>query len=132
MSDPIIISSGQTYEKVCIEKWFEEGHDTCPKTQQKLTHLDVTPNYCVKALIMSWCERHSVPIPTPPSPPPSVTDWRYNIFSLSAPTKSNTTSHCERASPENDGIFTMAPRFGIVGNDESSIIATDESIGGND
>ncbi|KAH7431414.1 hypothetical protein KP509_08G047000 [Ceratopteris richardii] len=71
MSDPVIISSGQTYERVCIEKWFEEGHDTCPKTQQKLTHLVVTPNYCVKGLITSWCERYSFPLPRAPSPMPS-------------------------------------------------------------
>ena len=32
MSDPVIICSGQTYERVCIEKWFSEGNDTCPKT----------------------------------------------------------------------------------------------------
>lgn len=88
MADPVIISSGQTYERVCIEKWFEEGHDTCPKTQQKLAHLDVTPNYCVKGLIMSWCERHSIPIPTPPSPPPSpVANWNYTSFSGSLPGK---------------------------------------------
>ncbi|KAH7296595.1 hypothetical protein KP509_26G029900 [Ceratopteris richardii] len=88
MSDPVIISSGQTYERVCIEKWFEEGHDTCPKTQQKLAHLDVTPNYCVKGLILSWCERHSIPFPTPPSPPPSpVTSWNCTSFSDSLPAK---------------------------------------------
>ncbi|KAF0913880.1 hypothetical protein E2562_024955 [Oryza meyeriana var. granulata] len=37
MYDPVIISSGQTYEHVCIKKWF--GHSTCPKTQQQLSHL---------------------------------------------------------------------------------------------
>ena len=69
MSDPVIISSGQTYERICIEKWFEEGHDTCPKTQQTLAHLQITPNYCVKGLIVSWCETQSIPLPTPPSLP---------------------------------------------------------------
>ena len=69
MSDPVIISSGQTYERACIEKWFKEGHDTCPKTQQTLAHLQITPNYCVKGLIVSWCERQSIPLPIPPSLP---------------------------------------------------------------
>lgn len=88
MSDPVIISSGQTYERVCIEKWFEENHDTCPKTQQKLEHLGVTPNYCVKGLITSWCERHSMPTPIPPSPPPPlVKDWQWDTFPESVPTK---------------------------------------------
>ena len=39
MSDPVIISSRQTYEKVFIEKCISEGHDTCPKTKQNLTHV---------------------------------------------------------------------------------------------
>ncbi|OAE18156.1 hypothetical protein AXG93_406s1240 [Marchantia polymorpha subsp. ruderalis] len=71
MSDPVIVASGQTYERVCIEKWFKEGHVTCPKTQQRLEHLNLTPNYCVKGLIAGWCEAHSVPVPGPPSAPPS-------------------------------------------------------------
>lgn len=75
MSDPVVIASGQTYERACIEKWFSESHDTCPKSQQKLSHLSVTPNYCIKGLIVSWCEKHGVkvpdsitrPLPTSPS-----------------------------------------------------------------
>ncbi|KAJ3678151.1 hypothetical protein LUZ60_001954 [Juncus effusus] len=67
MFDPVIISSGQTYEKVCIEKWFNEGRKTCPKTQQELEHLNLTPNYCVKGLIASWCEHNG--FPTPEGPP---------------------------------------------------------------
>lgn len=75
MSDPVVIASGQTYERACIEKWFSESHDTCPKSQQKLSHLSVTPNYCIKGLIVSWCEKHGVKVPDsitrplPTSPP---------------------------------------------------------------
>ncbi|KAI5084323.1 hypothetical protein GOP47_0000492 [Adiantum capillus-veneris] len=114
MSDPVIISSGQTYERVCIEKWFEEGHDTCPKTQQKLAHLDVTPNYCVKGLIMSWCERHSIPIPTPPSPPPSpVTSWNCTSFSDSLPVKPcvSVSQSDLTLSPPSNTMVTMSPRL---------------------
>lgn len=78
MSDPVIICSGQTYERVCIEKWFSEGNDTCPKTQQKLSYLFVTPNYCVKGLIGSWCEKNGIRVPE--SPPPTslpLIYWRW-------------------------------------------------------
>lgn len=110
MSDPVIISSGQTYERVCIEKWFEEGHDTCPKTQQKLAHLDVTPNYCVKGLIMSWCERHSIPIPTPPSPPPSpVTSWNCTSFSDSLPVKARISQSDLAMSPQSETMLMTSP-----------------------
>ncbi|KAL5220692.1 hypothetical protein ABZP36_025405 [Zizania latifolia] len=75
MYDPVIISSGQTYERVCILKWFNDGHSTCPKTQQQLSHLSLTPNYCVKALIASWCEQNDFPVPD--GPPGSFdVNWR--------------------------------------------------------
>lgn len=79
MSDPVIISSGQTYERVFIQKWISEGHDTCPKTQQNLTHLGLTPNYCVKGLIASWCEQHRIEVPEPSTPSPPVAGWRWDL-----------------------------------------------------
>lgn len=82
MSDPVIVASGQTYERVCIEKWFKEGHVTCPKTRQGLENLNLTPNFCVKGLIASWCEAHNIPVPGPPSPPPSP-GWRWELGSAS-------------------------------------------------
>eukprot|EP00250_Pteridium_aquilinum_P001304 c11516_g1_i1 orf=300-2657(+) len=126
MSDPVIISSGQTYERVCIEKWFEEGHDTCPKTQQKLAHLDVTPNYCVKGLIMSWCERHSIPIPTPPSPPPSpVTNWNYTSFSDSLPVKSCVLQPELAMSPQNGTLLVTDPGLDTPGKHKHLVINKD-------
>ncbi|XP_057819953.2 U-box domain-containing protein 7 isoform X2 [Cryptomeria japonica] len=75
MFDPVVISSGQTYERMCIEKWFSDGHDTCPKTQQKLSHLSVTPNYCIKALITSWCEKYGIRVQDPLSQPTPTAPW---------------------------------------------------------
>lgn len=80
MSDPVIIASGQTYERACIEKWFNDGHNTCPKTQQKLAHLSLTPNYCVKGLVASWCEQNGIPIP---EGPPESLDFNYWRLALS-------------------------------------------------
>ncbi|XP_022962451.1 U-box domain-containing protein 45-like [Cucurbita moschata] len=76
MYDPVIIASGQTYERICIEKWFSDGHNTCPKTQQKLSHLTLTPNYSVKGLITNWCEQHGVPIPDGPPDSLDLNYWR--------------------------------------------------------
>uniref|UniRef100_A0A7N0VI66 RING-type E3 ubiquitin transferase n=1 Tax=Kalanchoe fedtschenkoi TaxID=63787 RepID=A0A7N0VI66_KALFE len=80
MYDPVIVSSGQTYERVCIEKWFGDGHNTCPKTQQQLTHLSLTPNYCVKGLIASWCEENGIPIPDRPPDSLDLNYWRLAEF----------------------------------------------------
>lgn len=76
MCDPVIIASGQTYERVCIEKWFSDGHNACPKTQQQLPHLSLTPNYCVKGLIGSWCEQNGISVPTGPPESLDLNYWR--------------------------------------------------------
>ncbi|XP_057493935.1 U-box domain-containing protein 6-like isoform X2 [Actinidia eriantha] len=76
MYDPVIIASGQTYERICIEKWFSDGHNTCPKTRQQLPHLSLTPNYCVKGLVASWCEQNGVSVPDGPPESLDLNYWR--------------------------------------------------------
>ncbi|PQQ01803.1 U-box domain-containing protein 14 [Prunus yedoensis var. nudiflora] len=63
MKDPVIVSTGQTYERSCIQKWLDAGHKTCPKTQQTLLHTAITPNYVLKSLIALWCESNGVEVP---------------------------------------------------------------------
>ncbi|KAI3865202.1 hypothetical protein MKX03_006158 [Papaver bracteatum] len=63
MRDPVTVSTGQTYERGCIEKWVEAGHVTCPKTQQSLTNLTLTPNYVLRSLISKWCESNGLESP---------------------------------------------------------------------
>ncbi|KAH6801706.1 plant U-box 14 [Perilla frutescens var. frutescens] len=63
MQDPVIVSTGQTYERSCIQKWLDAGHKTCPKTQQTLLHTALTPNYVLKSLIALWCESNGVELP---------------------------------------------------------------------
>ncbi|KAL8159841.1 hypothetical protein V2J09_001378 [Rumex salicifolius] len=65
MTDPVIISSGQTYERLYISKWLDLGLDVCPKTRQPLGHTILTPNYTVKALVAGWCEQNNVMLPDP-------------------------------------------------------------------
>ncbi|KAL1558059.1 U-box domain-containing protein 13 [Salvia divinorum] len=66
MKDPVIVSTGQTYERSCIEKWLEAGHSTCPKTQQALTSTALTPNYVLRSLIAQWCEANGIEPPKRP------------------------------------------------------------------
>ncbi|KAI3983254.1 hypothetical protein MKX01_013321 [Papaver californicum] len=63
MKDPVIVSTGQTYERTCIQKWLDAGHKTCPKTQQTLSHTALTPNYVLKSLIAQWCESNGIELP---------------------------------------------------------------------
>ncbi|KAM0952731.1 putative U box domain, armadillo-like helical, Zinc finger, RING/FYVE/PHD-type [Dioscorea sansibarensis] len=63
MRDPVIVSTGQTYERSSIQRWIDCGNQTCPKTQQKLQNLTLTPNYVLRSLIMQWSETHNVERP---------------------------------------------------------------------
>ncbi|KAG6766799.1 hypothetical protein POTOM_027973 [Populus tomentosa] len=65
MYDPVVIASGQTFERMWIQRWFDEGNDTCPKTKVKLTHRALTPNTCMKDLISKWCVKYGITIPDP-------------------------------------------------------------------
>ncbi|KAG2673500.1 hypothetical protein I3843_13G081800 [Carya illinoinensis] len=67
MTDPVIVSTGQTYERSCIEKWLDAGHGTCPKTQQTLSSTALTPNYVLRSLIAQWCETNGIEPPKRPS-----------------------------------------------------------------
>lgn len=66
MKDPVIVSTGQTYERLCIEKWIQAGHNTCPKTQQTLQSTSLTPNYALRSLIAQWCEANGIEPPKRP------------------------------------------------------------------
>ncbi|KAE8667734.1 U-box domain-containing protein 10 [Hibiscus syriacus] len=64
MRDPVIVSTGQTYERSYIQRWIDCGNSTCPKTQQKLTKLTLTPNYVLRSLITQWCATHNIEQPS--------------------------------------------------------------------
>ncbi|XP_026392823.1 U-box domain-containing protein 5-like [Papaver somniferum] len=69
MYDPVVIASGQTFERMWIEKWFSEGHDLCPKTEKQLPHFSIVPNSAMKDLISKWCIKHEISIQNPCSDP---------------------------------------------------------------
>ncbi|THU66096.1 hypothetical protein C4D60_Mb05t10580 [Musa balbisiana] len=67
MGDPVIVSTGQTYEREFIKKWLEAGHNTCPKTQQRLSSTSLTPNYVLRSLIAQWCQANGMDPPKLPA-----------------------------------------------------------------
>ncbi|XP_021902543.1 U-box domain-containing protein 15 [Carica papaya] len=68
MKDPVIVASGQTYERESIQKWFDSNHRTCPKTRQTLAHLSLAPNYALRNLILQWCEKNNFKLPKKEDP----------------------------------------------------------------
>lgn len=133
MYDPVIIASGQTYERVCIEKWFSDGHNTCPKTLQSLPHLSLTPNYCVKGLVASWCEQNGVQ--TPAAPPDSL-DLNYWRLALSERESTNSKSVDSISSFKIKGIKIVPIEESCIveeaeGNEVDEIGIKDEEYGFN-
>ncbi|KAI4304305.1 hypothetical protein MLD38_039836 [Melastoma candidum] len=65
MSDPVILSSGHTFDRSSIQRWLDSGHRTCPVTKLPLPDPpSLIPNHALRSLISS-----SSPSPPPPSPP---------------------------------------------------------------
>ncbi|KAK4259538.1 hypothetical protein QN277_005860 [Acacia crassicarpa] len=82
MRDPVIISTGQTYDRSSISRWIEDGHCTCPKTGQMLSNTRLVPNRSLRNLIMQWCTAHGNSYD-----PPEVIDPSVEFFASTSPTK---------------------------------------------
>ncbi|KAI3858432.1 hypothetical protein MKW98_021797 [Papaver atlanticum] len=67
MSDPVIISTGHTFDRVSIQKWFKSGNLICPKTGEKLTSIEMVPNSALRKLIHQFCFENGIPIVREPS-----------------------------------------------------------------
>ena len=84
MRDPVIISTGQTYDRSSISRWMDEGHTTCPKTGQMLAHNRLVPNRALRNLIVQWCFAHGIPLE-----PPEVMDPMAEPFASACPSKAS-------------------------------------------
>ncbi|KAK7276200.1 hypothetical protein RIF29_17335 [Crotalaria pallida] len=87
MKDPVTLSTGITYDRDSIEKWFEEGNNTCPVTKSVLTTFDVIPNHALRKMIQDWCVEHRsfgierIPTPRIPVAPYEVSETCTRIMS---------------------------------------------------
>ncbi|XP_075498441.1 LOW QUALITY PROTEIN: U-box domain-containing protein 5-like [Primulina tabacum] len=84
MYDPVVIASGQTFERMWIQKWLDDGNETCPKTKVKLAHLSLTSNSGMKDLILKWCATHNVSILDPKMQDSLVKSWETSTNSIAS------------------------------------------------
>ncbi|XP_022997974.1 U-box domain-containing protein 21-like [Cucurbita maxima] len=79
MKDPVILSTGITYDRESIEKWIEGGNFSCPVTKQDLMSFDLIPNHTLRRMIQDWCvANHSYGIERIPTPRIPVTPYEVN------------------------------------------------------
>ncbi|CAK7324234.1 unnamed protein product [Dovyalis caffra] len=60
MVDPVETSSGKTFERSAIEKWFAEGHNSCPLTMTTLDTSFLRPNRTLLRSIEEWRDRNNL------------------------------------------------------------------------
>ncbi|CAN4093735.1 unnamed protein product [Withania somnifera] len=63
MRDPVILVTGQTYDRPFIQKWLKAENRTCPRTQQVLSHTILTPNHLIRKMISQWCKYNGIQMP---------------------------------------------------------------------
>ncbi|KAK6261162.1 hypothetical protein QUC31_006978 [Theobroma cacao] len=60
MIDPVTVSTGQTYDRSSIQKWFKAGNMICPNTGEKLANTGLVPNTNLRKLIHQFCADNGV------------------------------------------------------------------------
>ncbi|XP_028767583.1 U-box domain-containing protein 44 [Neltuma alba] len=60
MEDPVETSSGKTFERSAIEKWFAEGNKRCPLTMTPLDTSVLRSNKILKQSIKEWKDRNTM------------------------------------------------------------------------
>lgn len=60
MMNPVETSSGQTFERSAIEKWFSDGNKSCPLTMNSLDTSVLRPNKTLRQSIEEWKDRNTM------------------------------------------------------------------------
>ncbi|XP_076959412.1 U-box domain-containing protein 8-like [Bidens hawaiensis] len=55
MTEPVILSSGHTFDRSSIQRWLDAGHRTCPITKLPLSDSpSLIPNHALRSLISNY------------------------------------------------------------------------------
>lgn len=82
MSDPVILSSGHTFDRSSIQRWLDAGHRTCPITKLPLPEPpSLIPNHALRSLISNYT---LVSLPMPHSTKPDLLSLIQTLVSPSS------------------------------------------------
>ncbi|KAM1530110.1 hypothetical protein ACFX1Z_019247 [Malus domestica] len=91
MESPVSLCTGVTYDRSSIQRWLDDGNNTCPATMQLLHTKDLLPNRTLQRLIRIWSDslhlppRNSISSSPPSSPlqqPPPKDHLRHLIHHM--------------------------------------------------
>ena len=74
MEDPVLTSTGKTYEREAIAKWFEVKSSDPVNGHQRVTDKRLIPNYFAKSLIAEFKKRQENAARTAAAPHPALPD----------------------------------------------------------
>ncbi|KAI4345118.1 hypothetical protein L6164_012275 [Bauhinia variegata] len=92
MKSPVSLCTGVTYDRSSIQRWLDNGHNTCPSTMQVLQTKEFVPNRTLQRLIQIWTDSVRQRVESTESPPsksvPSQQQVLYAIRDLQNQTQS--------------------------------------------
>ncbi|KAG5041275.1 hypothetical protein AAZX31_05G177000 [Glycine max] len=68
MKSPVSLCTGVTYDRSSIQRWLDNGNNTCPATMQVLQTRDFVPNRTLQRLIQIWSDSVTLRVDSPESP----------------------------------------------------------------
>ncbi|XP_038988197.1 U-box domain-containing protein 8 [Phoenix dactylifera] len=104
MSDPVILSSGYTFDRASIQRWLDSGNRTCPVTKLPLPpRPSLIPNHALRSLISNFA-----PAGVPKTPPCPSPDPHALLASLSFPANADTLAAVLRLSKRSAAFRRLA------------------------
>ncbi|MBA0811893.1 hypothetical protein Gohar_025907 [Gossypium harknessii] len=127
MSDPVILPSGHTFDRVSIQRWLDSGHRTCPITKLPLPeHPCLIPNHALRSLISNYTLVS--PSKLQPCPQPQILISSLSSQSSHVGTKLNSLTHLVRLTKHDSGFRRKLTELGAapgvlkcVGSDDPSL-----------
>ncbi|OIT30811.1 PREDICTED: U-box domain-containing protein 8 [Nicotiana attenuata] len=130
MSDPVILSSGHTFDRSSIQRWLDSGHRTCPITKLPISDpVFLIPNHALRSLISNYT---LVSFPNPLSYPDPQSLIQTLIASSSSPldSKLNTLDQLSKLSKRDSAIRRKLTESGAVSAVLNCVNSDDDSAGG--
>ncbi|KAG8385672.1 hypothetical protein BUALT_Bualt03G0069500 [Buddleja alternifolia] len=114
MSDPVILSSGHTFDRASIQRWLDAGHRTCPITKLPLPEPPaLIPNHALRSLISNYTLL-SFPNSQPYPPNPQTQIQLLLSPSSSLVDKLNSLDQLSRVSKRDSAIRRRLAESGAV------------------
>ncbi|KAK4347058.1 hypothetical protein RND71_033397 [Anisodus tanguticus] len=129
MFDPVILSSGHTFDRSSIQRWIDSGHRTCPITKLPISDpVSLIPNHALRSLISNYT---LVSFPKPLSYPDPQSLIKTLIASSSSPldSKLNSLDQLSKLSKRDSAVRRKLTESGAI-SAVLNCVNSDDDTGG--